>query len=194
MYFNFCVFKTLGAVMKNIIVLFLFIVPIVFGCTNSNDIDYDKYFDSLADLDAKSAIALANEWRFSAPKITSFVTTKEVVFEFPNGKKVIKTLPDSLVYIAIAPYINTTHTCETHYPSSCQGELTEMTFFLTTKDKGGNLLYEGEITTLKNGFFELWLPRGTDVQLSIKYGKLLGSETIPTFDGSRTCITTIKLE
>lgn len=180
--------------MKYGIILCFMLLLVVSGCTNSNDVDYDKYFDFLSDLDAKSAVDLANEWRFSAPKITSFVTTKEVVFEFPNGKKVTKALPDSLVYIAIAPYINSTHTCETHYPSSCQGELTERTFFLTARDESENLLYEGEITTLKNGFFELWLPRGTNIQLSIKYGKLSGNETIPTVDGSRTCITTIKLE
>lgn len=180
--------------MKSIIILLLSIVSIIFGCTNSNDIDYDEYFDSLANLDAKSSIALANEWRFSAPKITSFVTTKEVVFEFPNGKKVTKTLPDSLIYIAVAPYINTTHTCEIHYPSSCQGELTEKTLQLTTKDGTGNLLFEGEITTLKNGFFELWLPRGSNIQLIIKYGRLLGTEAIPIVDVGRTCITTIKLK
>lgn len=179
--------------MKRIVVLWLSIILLIVGCANSNNIDYDKYFESLTNLDAKSTIALANEWRWTAPKITCFVNTREVVIEFPDGRKVKKALPDSLVYLAIAPYMNTTHTCETHYPSSCQGEMTEQTFQLTAKDMNGNILYEGEVKTLKNGFFELWLPRGISVQIDIRYNTLSGSEIISTVDGGRTCITTIKL-
>lgn len=174
--------------------LLLFSGLFYFGCSNSTDPNYNKYYDRLTNADAKTAIALGNEWKYSASKIKTHVTPQEVVIEFPDSRTVKKSLPADQMYIAVAPYINGTHACETHYPSSCEGEMKELTVSLIAKDGSGNFLYNGNIETMKNGFFELWLPRNQNITLQISYNSLSGSETIQTNSNSRTCITTIKLK
>jgi hypothetical protein len=180
--------------MKKIQIILLVISLVIISCNSSTDPDYNKNYESLANLDAKQAIALGNEWRDSAPQIKTHITSTEVIMEFPDGRVVKKTLPDSLMYIAVAPYINTTHECATHYPSSCEGELIEKQVKLIAKEDNGNNYFDGNITTLKHGFFEIWLPRNKNIKLTISYNSLTGEETIPTKSDSRTCITTIKLK
>jgi hypothetical protein len=137
-------------------------------------------------------VAKTNEFRDTYPDIKSHITPKEIVFEFPDGKKFTKSIADTLMYIAIAPYITTTHTCSTHYPSSCSAELTEKTFKVVATENG-NTIFDGNLTSLKHGFFEIWLPRNKNVNIKIDYGTLKGEETISTNDNDRTCITTIRL-
>ena len=77
--------------------------------------------------------------------------------------------------------------------SSCQGELPEKQFDVLATHSNGDVLINETITTLKNGFFELWLPRDLSIKLSIKG---LGKHTegmLGTFDGSNTCLTTFQL-
>lgn len=181
--------------MNKFIIIILLVSSLIFiSCGSSTEPDYTQNYNSLTNIDAKQAIALANEWHYSAPKIKSHITPTEVIVEFPDGKIVKKTLADSLMYIAVAPYVNTTHECSNHYPSSCSAELTEKLFKISAKDDNGTTYYDGDITTLKNGFFELWLPRNKNIKLLISYNNLIGLETIPTKSDSRTCITTIKLK
>ncbi len=180
--------------MQKSIVLLIALCSILLGCSNSTDPDYNSYFDSLTNLSAKESIEKANEWKFSAPKIKTHVTTSEAIFEFPDGRIVKKSLPDNLMYLGIAPYINTTHTCNTHYPSNCDGEIKEQTLKIKATDESGNVIYNSNIATMKNGFFELWLPRNKSIKLQVEYNSLYGEETIPTNSDSRTCITTIKLK
>ncbi|MBW6487198.1 MAG: CueP family metal-binding protein [Syntrophobacterales bacterium] len=81
----------------------------------------------------------------------------------------------------------------THYFSSCQGELTEQTFFVKAVDAEGNVLVEQAATALKNGFMELWLPRNRRISLEIKRGDLIAQGVIETFPDSKTCVTTFQL-
>ena len=180
--------------MKYSIILITVFCSIFLGCSNSTDPDYNSYYDSLTNLSVKESIAKGNEWKFSAPKIKTHVTTSEAVFEFPDGRVVKKPLPSDSFYVGIAPYINGTHTCETHYPSSCDGEIKEQTVKLIASDESGKVLINNSINTMKNGFFELWLPRNKNVKIQIEYNSMKGEETIPTNNDSRTCITTIKLK
>ena len=52
--------------------------------------------------------------------------------------------------------------------SSCQGELPERKFYVKATDKDGNVLFNDNIATLRNGFFELWLPRNRKIELRIQ--------------------------
>jgi hypothetical protein len=174
--------------------LSIFLIVLLLGCSHSIDPNYTQDYSTISGMDVKSAISLANDWKFSNPKITSHITPQELIVDFPDGRQVKKQLPADEMYIAVAPYINSTHTCETHYPSSCQGELTEKTFQLTAKDDSGNTLLDEAISTMKNGFFELWLPRNKTIQLHITYNLLSADETIGTFSNSKTCITTANLK
>ncbi len=60
-------------------------------------------------------------------------------------------------------------------------------------DLEGNVLVDETIATLRNGFFELWLPRNRRIQLRIKGFNRTTKGTIETFDNSKTCVTTFQL-
>ena len=78
--------------------------------------------------------------------------------------------------------------------SSCQGELPDTKFDVNAIDQHGSELFKGSITTLKNGFFELWLPRDRNIQLTIRGEGRKAEGEIGTYDGSKTCITTFQLK
>ena len=78
--------------------------------------------------------------------------------------------------------------------SSCQGELPEMRFDVTATDQNGDVLVNESIGTLKNGFFELWLPRDRSIKLTIQGSDRKAEGSIGTYDGSNTCVTTFRLE
>ena len=61
------------------------------------------------DIDAKKALTIANQWRWSQKEITSYINTWEVIFKFPNGKITKILLPENEIMVAVAPYINNTH-------------------------------------------------------------------------------------
>lgn len=77
--------------------------------------------------------------------------------------------------------------------SSCQGELPHIEFVVKAVDQKNRVLFHDSITTLKNGFFELWLPRERLIQLSIQGMNKAAKGMIGTFDKSKTCITTFRL-
>lgn len=165
----------------------------IFGCSSSSDSDYDKLYQSLEELNAKGALALANEWKFSASDIKSYINSDELVINFPDGREINKKLPDDEMCIAIAPYLSTTHTCSTHYPSSCQGEMVNKKIEVKATDKEGRILFDGFATTLRNGFIELWLPRNKYINIKIAYEGRTAEQVIGTFKGDNTCVTTMKL-
>ena len=78
--------------------------------------------------------------------------------------------------------------------SSCQGEQVEKPFQVKAVDQNSKTLVDKTITTLKNGFFELWLPRNRKIDLTIKGFNRTATGVIETFDNSHTCITTFQLK
>ncbi len=77
--------------------------------------------------------------------------------------------------------------------SSCQGELTEKEFDVKAIDQDGNVLFDDSIATLRNGFFELWLPRNRNIRLRIQAMNRIARGKIGTFDDSKTCVTNLRL-
>lgn len=61
-------------------------------------------------LDARQAIAIANKWFDEKQAVKSFVNAREIVFEFKDGKTRRIPLPANEMMVAIAPYIQKTHT------------------------------------------------------------------------------------
>lgn len=78
--------------------------------------------------------------------------------------------------------------------SSCQAELPEKEFYVKAVDQGGNVLVDETIATLRNGFFELWLPRDRKIGLRVQGLNRTAKGLITTFDNSNTCITTFRLQ
>ena len=90
------------------LILFLGIIWLLPACSGQSDEKSARA--KLSNVDAVQAIAIANEWNWSKKEITSYVTPREVVFKFPDGKVITIPLPEDKMLVAVAPYINSTHT------------------------------------------------------------------------------------
>ncbi len=77
--------------------------------------------------------------------------------------------------------------------SSCQAELPEKEFDVKAVDQDGNVLVDGTIVTLRNGFFERRLPRNRKIGLRVQGLNRTAKGMITTFDDSKTCITMFRL-
>lgn len=151
------------------------------------------YETALEGADAVESIAIANQWKETEKEIKSFVNSREVVFQFPGGSVKKVSLPEEKMMVAVAPYKSKTHECATHYFSSCQAELAQRTFSVRAVDQAGTVLIDQPMTTLKNGFVELWLPRNRTIMLSVRGEGLKAEGQIDTFSNSLTCVTTLQL-
>lgn len=70
----------------------------------------EKFNESvLENVDAIQAMAIANQWNWSNKEIKSTVNSREVVFQFPDGKVKKIPLPEEKMVVALAPYIKGTH-------------------------------------------------------------------------------------
>jgi len=67
-------------------------------------------------------------------------------------------------------------------------------FKIKAVDQDGRVLFDGTIETLRNGFFEVWLPRNRKIDLTVQRNNLKAKGLIETFAGSMTCITTFRLQ
>ena len=149
--------------------------------------------DMINGLDARKAMELANTWGTTEKRVTSHVTSQQVVFEFETGKKATVPMLDAKMLVAFAPYVSKTHPCENHYMSGCQGELVEVPVKVYGTAADGAVVVDDTYTTMKNGFFELWLPRDIEVTLSIEGLGKKAIGKISTSKNSNTCITTMQL-
>jgi hypothetical protein len=59
---------------------------------------------------------------------------------------------------------------------------------------GGSPVIDSLITTGKNGFLDLWLPRNRKIYCTLESGGKQAADTVFTFDSSKTCITTFRLQ
>jgi hypothetical protein len=96
-------------------------------------------------------------------------------------------------YVAVAPYITTTHPCTYHVKGSCQAELknTALRFWLRSTD--GTVNRSGVVRTGADGFVEWWLPHNKHYIVTFAYQGLRGTDRFSTFPKDRTCITTTQL-
>jgi hypothetical protein len=140
------------------------------------------------------AMALANAWGRAKAPVQSFVTPKAIEFKFEADRKASVTLPKDQMVVAIAPYINRTHPCKTHFMSSCQGEMIKQAVKVNVQSANGKTVFVGTVNTLENGFLELWLPRELNLVIHLEaLGKKVSGQ-ISTFASSDTCVTTLRLQ
>lgn len=150
--------------------------------------------EKLQNATPKEAMKLANLWRTSTTGVKSFVTPENIEFTFPDGQTTKVPLPVDQMVIAIAPYINKTHPCKTHFMSSCTGEMQNQSVDVLVKTASGTTVMNRTVKTLPNGFLELWLPRNRTYTVTLKAAGKSASGTIATQKTSDTCITTFQLK
>ena len=102
-------------------------------------------------------------------------------------------MPTGEMMVSVAPYVNRTHPCATHYMSGCQDEMVGVPVNIVVTTSAGDVLIEETMTTPANGFLDLWLPRDETVSVRMSVGAYSTTGAITTFDDSRTCITTLRL-
>jgi hypothetical protein len=134
---------------------------------------------------------LANSWK--GLDVMSFVTPQAVHIVFREGIEVVVPLPEDQMVVAVAPYLVHTHPCATHYMSSCQGELVGTPVHVQVTAQDGTVIVDEVMTTLPNGFIDLWLPRDQVLELQLRLDGYYARGMITTFADSNTCITTFRL-
>ncbi len=143
---------------------------------------------------AKQAMEIAYQWKQMNIDVVSYVTPDVVHFKFKDGAVVEVPLPDDQMVVSIAPYINSTHPCSTHYMSKCDGELKNTPVKIYAVTAGGKVLINKTITTPPYGFIDLWLPRDREINLFVSAMGKKATGKIYTYRNSKTCDTTLKLE
>lgn len=104
-------------------------------------------------------------------------------------------LPEDEVYISIAPYQDQTHDCYFHSLTTCLGELASEEVQVTLTGADGEVIIDEARQTYDNGFIGLWVPRDTEVTLTIEHEGQEANARISTMsDDDATCITTMRLQ
>lgn len=71
--------------------------------------------------------------------------------------------------------------------------MVEEEFEVYIEDKEGNPILDKTLTSQKNGFIDLWLPRNQTYRIMIAQDGKTAESELSTFDNDPTCITTIQL-
>ena len=133
---------------------------------------------------------------YSANKTTdekASITSTQLIVTDTNENKITYDLPEDEFFISIAPYVNETHPCKDHSLTGCQGELVQKEIDVFIGNEKGEVIVDEKLTTLENGFIDLWLPRNEAfiVEMSSDGKSVTGDLT--TFEEDGTCITTLQL-
>lgn len=102
-------------------------------------------------------------------------------------------MPEDEFYLSVAPYVSNTHECTYHSATGCRGEIKNKTVYVEFVTEDGTEVLSQEMTTLSNGFIDLWLPRNVSGTLTITVGELSSSTNVTTNPGDKTCETTMLL-
>ncbi|MBM7577833.1 CueP family metal-binding protein [Jeotgalibacillus terrae] len=121
------------------------------------------------------------------------ITGETLTITEEDGSEKIHDVSGEDFFVSIAPFVNQTHSCTFHSLTGCQGEMVEETFDVYIEDSEGNVIIDESMTTFKNGFIDLWLPRDETYSVVIEQDGMSTEAEISTFEGDPTCITTMQL-
>lgn len=103
-------------------------------------------------------------------------------------------VPDDLFYLSVAPYVDQTHDCFYHSPTTCTGELAAEDVVVELVDlTHDEVLVDETVTTFENGFVGFWLPRDIEGTLRVSSEGRVGEIDFSTDDRAPTCLTTLQL-
>lgn len=166
--------------MKNMVLLMLLaVIGLLSACSGDDNatVDIKEY---VADLSGSNTVESAS------------IDDRKLMVN-SNGNEETFKLPDDEFFVSIAPYLTYTHPCSVHSLTGCQGEMTEVPVQVLITDDDGSKHIDEEITTLHNGFIDLWLPRDRNYTIEMSYkGKSVTGE-FSTFEGDSTCLTDFRL-
>lgn len=121
------------------------------------------------------------------------ITGQDLIVYHEEGEEKYP-LGEELFFISFAPYIDTTHPCEIHSLSGCQGEMVNEDVEVVIETEDGEIIFDETVTTGVNGFINLWVTRDQTYELKIFYEGKEVSQSFSSFSNSATCITTLQLK
>ncbi len=151
--------------------------------------------DSSKDPDNKDIKKQVHEYSVGSfdETVNASITSHELIVQEDGVTKETYDLPADEFFVSIAPFETKTHECAVHSLTGCQGELVEEVFDVQITDEKGKKIVDEKMTSLENGFIDLWLPRDQEFTVKIQKDDKLVESTISTFEGDNTCITTMQL-
>ena len=169
--------------MKKLLMPLLLLIMVTAGCSG----------DSSAENSAEDVKAYVAELSGSNEVEAASIDHEKLYVE-EAGVETVHKLPEDEFFVSFAPYLTTTHPCEVHSLTGCQGEMVEEDIDVKIVDGDGTVHLDETITTMENGFVDLWLPRDENYTMMIDYqGKSLESE-FSTYEGDSTCLTELQLK
>lgn len=170
-----------------LIISFILLTVVAVACNNDNN---NSASNEAGTQNIKEKVHAYSVGSFE--DVSASITSEELIVT-DAGKKTSFDLPEDEFFVSIAPFIENTHECAIHSLTGCQGELVEKTFDVLIQDEEGTVVIDDTITSLENGFIDLWLPRDRTYQVKIEYDGKTAESEIGTFKDSNTCITTMQL-
>jgi predicted small secreted protein len=173
------------------VILFISVLIVTFtlsACSSSNDLE-SVGLDGMSGKDILTGVA---DGSIVVEGFGLSVYDDELVVIL-DDTRVSVDMPDDEFYLSVAPYKDTTHECAFHSATGCRGEMKQEEFFVEFIDLDGNVVISENMTSMSNGFIDLWLPRDIEGTLTITQGELSTSKVISTESGEPTCETTMQL-
>ena len=173
-----------------LIIAVLFTSFILVGCSASNEEVLEDL--GLNGMDAKDILNALATNTVDASEFSVSVNDKYLTLKTSNDE-VVLDMPSDEYYLSIAPYITMTHECMFHSATGCQGELDHEQFHIYFEDDEGNIIINQMFESSDNGFIDLWLPRNIEGMMVITFNDLEVEREISTYQGDKTCETTMQL-
>lgn len=170
---------------KGVLVTLCLLLSLALAACNTDSTDESEIKDIKEKVNEYSVESFGDE-------VTASITSHKLIVK-DSGKETTFDLPNDEFFVSIAPFIKTTHPCEIHSLTGCQGELVKEDFDVYIQDEDGNVVVDETMTSLENGFIDLWLPRNGNFQVKITHDDKSVESNISTFEGDNTCITTMQL-
>lgn len=183
---NKTILVTITIVIVTAVLAFLFLNQL--GASNeAKTLVLSKY--ELDGLSVKEMVNKLDSITDEKPGLNASITGTTLTL-YDNEKKYDFDLPSDEFYVSFAPYIDEIHPCQTHNLVSCRGELFNKEFEVSIVKEDGTVILSQKVKSMNSGFIGIWLPKGIDATLTVRYNGLSVSQPISTFDKSDTCITT----
>ncbi|MEK3763914.1 MULTISPECIES: CueP family metal-binding protein [unclassified Solibacillus] len=183
-------------------VLSVFVIMFLAACGNEKETDsqaidnkgVEPETETISKGESEDVKGLVAE--YSANKTTdekASITSTQLIITDTNENKITYDLPEDEFFISIAPYVNETHPCKDHSLTGCQGELVQKEIDVFIENEKGEVIVDEKLTTLENGFIDLWLPRNEAFIVEMSYDGKSVTGDLTTFEEDGTCITTLQL-
>ncbi|MBW3166057.1 CueP family metal-binding protein [Ferrimonas balearica] len=173
---------------------------LVLGLSACGQSETAKQAEAFSALDHKAAVLQGHQWYKNNDGIVVRVHPDRVNATFSDGTEADVAIPNGEFYLSIAPWATFTHPCGNHVPTGCTGELIGQPMHVSAVDvDSGEEVINTMITTQHDGFIDFWVPAQRQLAFTFhfdhpEYGMLEAKEVLPTFEDSRTCITTMQLK